>query len=297
MNILICTDNNYVDLTCVLINSIVKNNPNCKIDFYVLHPGLNDESFNKLKQIGNMNLIQVDNSKFESYKMHSRITNTAFSRLLASEYLPKKVHKILYLDCDILTVGSINDLYNKTFDNNTMYMAGSECENSKENFMRLGINTDDTYVNSGVLLMNLDKCREVIDIDEIVDFIENHKSDMIYKDQDVINGLYHEYIKLVPAREYNYINFKELSKKQFVDNTKNTKILHFAGMERYKPWRVNYIGLRYIKKLYKNYVTDSKKLIRDMKLNNVAFPFCKIYYFCYGILYNIYCRLFKKGLG
>lgn len=93
---------------------------------------------------------------------------------------------------------------------------------------------------------------------------------------------------------------KDLSKKDFLSNIRTTKILHFAGAEKYKPWRINYIGLRCIKKMYKHYVlkTNVSKSFRfAMNINTILFPFFRLYYCCFEFLYKIYCFIRKYFLS
>src|SRR5690606_15249054 len=60
------------------------------------------------------------------------------------------------------------------------------------------------YYNSGVLLMNLDLQREMIDEQVIFRFVEKNRSRLIMPDQDTLNALYSKYIKSVDETIYNY---------------------------------------------------------------------------------------------
>ena len=104
------------------------------------------------------------------------------------------------------------------------------------NKLRLKPYEIDAYYNSGVLLMNLELQRQVVDEKKIFDLVRNHRSKLIMPDQDIINVLYAKQIKTLDEKLYNYDAryyryYKLMSDGQcdmdFVIN--NTVIIHFCG--------------------------------------------------------------------
>lgn len=84
----------------------------------------------------------------------------SFYRLMAFPYLPKEVHRCLYLDPDIIIRQSLLPLY--FMDMGDYYIAAaSHMYGAKKKFnkLRLGITENKRYINSGVMLMNLDVIR------------------------------------------------------------------------------------------------------------------------------------------
>jgi len=80
-----------------------------------------------------------------------------------SKILPKEIDKILYLDIDTLLIGPIDELWNIDISNS--YCAGAK-EPKKE--------TDFSYINTGVLLMNLKKIREDKKDDEWIELLNKN---------------------------------------------------------------------------------------------------------------------------
>lgn len=274
MNILIQTDNNYAEITTVMLHSLFINNKNEDMDVYLLHSNLDKKYIDTLEKqcisdssetsYRNLHPISVDGNLFKKYNMRSDITNTAFYKLIAYMYLPKKVDKILYLDSDLIVKNSLQELYDLQFDKNTMFYAGSECQTSQKEFTRLGfdfkkiLNSRNViYVNSGVLLINVKMMRKAVSVDDIIEFIESHKDKMIYKDQDVINGMFFLFIKYFNAIKYNFINFSFYFDERTLNFVKQACITHFAGPNQHKPWCEEFWGYDYVYEMYKKYALGS----------------------------------------
>ncbi len=132
------------------------------------------------------------------------------------------------------------------------------------NKIRLAAYDAEGYYNSGVLLMNLSRMREVITSAEIFSYAKKHKDALILPDQDILNGLYGAQILSLDDGIWNYDARK--FEKYFLTSQgerdmdfimDHTAILHFCGKS--KPWTKNYIG--YFASLYKHY----QRLIERIK--------------------------------
>jgi len=110
---------------------------------------------------------------------------------------------------------------------------------------------DSTYINSGVMLMNLELLRKYQDFQQVFDYIEKLKNRLLLPDKDVLSGLYGSKTKTVESIVYNlsdrYLaryNLDPENWRQKLDLNwvrKNTVIIHYCG--RNKPWRNNYLGI------------------------------------------------------
>lgn len=152
----------------------------------------------------------------------------AYSRLYCAFKLPEKVKKILYLDADMICTGSIMELYNTTFEGKTWIAVRDEGIKAKD-LERLKLKSDYKYINSGMLLINIEKLRKIHTEKTITDLIKKNKEVLIYPDQDFINKIFVGDIKIVD-KKYNLlakdIRYKELKEKPL--------IIHYAGST--KPW-------------------------------------------------------------
>ena len=264
MNLLFAIDDNVSQQLMTCLYSIVTNTPNETFDAYVIQKEklkATDEIVDFCDKVGvNYHPIKVDPKIFKDAPITDRYPETIYYRLLAHEYLPKDVHRILYLDVDILVINTLEHLYHKDMGEK-LYAAASHSaltNNMTEQFnkLRLGNYEAESYYNSGVLLMNLDAIRQKVKATDIFNYISENKLTLFLPDQDVLNALYgHEIIK-VPDELYNFdarmssiyniIGDGNCDLDWVIDNT---VVLHFCGRD--KPWKRDY-NSRYAG-LYKHY--------------------------------------------
>jgi lipopolysaccharide biosynthesis glycosyltransferase len=109
-----------------------------------------------------------------------RFSQVAFYRLLTPLFIP--ADKIIYLDSDVIAFDDLNEMYNLNFDNN--YVLGF-LDFLSHGIDYLGIRTE-KYINSGVLLINLDLIRKNKKYYEIILLLNNYKK-LENNDQTVIN--------------------------------------------------------------------------------------------------------------
>lgn len=157
------------------------------------------------------------------------------------------IDRVLYLDPDLIVNGSLKELYDLPMEE--YYFAAASHTGPiirKVNGLRLDMDDDSPYINSGVMLMNLELLREEQDYDEVFRFIEKRKNFLILPDQDIISSLYGSRIYALDTYRYNmterlYRLHSHFEKRLTLDwIRKHSVIIHYCG--RNKPWNENYFG-------------------------------------------------------
>lgn len=251
MNIVCCTDHNYVMPTGIMICSVCENHHDCEIFFHVI---CNDDVTEKDKRdltefvhqynhricFYSLN-IEVPNCftvKKEGQPKH--ITISAYYRLFLTEILPIDIEKVLYLDSDIIVRHSLQDMYNTDIKD---YAAGVVTDMGDGNlafYNYLRYSPKYGYFNSGVLLINLSYWRNKNVLQDYIDFATKYPERIILHDQDIMNFVLKDQKKQLPLT-YNFQHgflFKQLGisweyEAELNEATKNPYILHFTGK---KPW-------------------------------------------------------------
>ncbi len=141
-------------------------------------------------------------------------------RLFIPEVL-NDVSKIIYLDCDIVVNLDIKEMWD--IDINSYCMAGVHCKDfeflSEAVRDKLNGSSCKTFINAGVMLMNLDKIRERGNLFwNSMAWVDEHIYLMRFSDQDIINNLFHGSIKLINPK-FNNSNPRE-------ENMLNNSIIH-----------------------------------------------------------------------
>ncbi|WP_283583778.1 glycosyltransferase family 8 protein [Limosilactobacillus difficilis] len=272
MNLLFSIDESYIPHLATVLLSIHANTPQCHFDIYVISDqplGDREQLARFCQQLGmNFHPIIVDPDDFTDAPVTERYPQTIYYRLLAHQYLPKNLERILYLDADVLCINDLRPLY-QTDLRGYLYASAihTNLTNTTEVINRIRLQNFESkgYYNSGVLLMNLAAIRQNVRANDIFDYIRNHV--LLLPDQDVLNALYGERIKSVPDQLYNFdtrklatyqtISFGEWNLDWVI---KKTVILHYCGRD--KPWQVNLNHGKFTA-LYKHYDHLTQLLLKQ----------------------------------
>lgn len=259
MNILVTLNAGYLKVLVVMLRSLAISNKHSKFDVYVMNTSLTGEDISYLKDntLNNINIInlKISDKFLDKAPVTKRYPKEMYYRILASYYLPKSVDRILYLDPDLVVINKLDKLYNMDLDN-YYFAAASHIWGILQAFnrIRLRMDRDDVYVNSGVMLMNIKLLRKEQDRDEVYKFIKRNKNKLMLPDQDVISGLYAN--KILPLDPYVYnMTEKLLNQNYFMPHInerwikENSVIIHYCG--RNKPWKEDYKGT--LNKFYDEY--------------------------------------------
>jgi len=268
--ILVTLDANYISQLNVLLVSLYINHQEQGFDIYLIHSRLLADEIAKVASSCNrlgftLYPIVANEKLFENAPITKRYPREMYYRLLAAQILPQELDKILYIDPDTLVINSLVPLWNMNIDE---YLLAAASHTGKTEFinsmnrLRLGTGTD--YFNSGVLLMNLTRCREEIKPEEVFAFANVHFNELVLPDQDILNALYSNRILEIEdviwnydARKYRNYHLRSVGEYNIKWVMSHTSILHFCGKE--KPWNESYskrFGL-----LYRHYMSLTTRIL------------------------------------
>lgn len=183
-------------------------NNNYNYDINVIYENLSEENAKKLKSLetDNVKIILTEmnqNLSMITDKLGNRLreytfTLTIFFRLFIPVMFPN-YDKCIYIDADTVIPGDISRLYNEDLGNNYLGCIVDKSTIDNEILASyfeevVGIPRD-KYINSGVLLMNSKKLRELKIDEKFLDLYTKYGFDVIAPDQDYINSMCYGHIK------------------------------------------------------------------------------------------------------
>ena len=249
MDIVCCTDNNYVIPCGVLITSICVNNPNEKITVHILTEGISDENQDILRSVTanyNQEIIfhKVDKAVFSNCPISRHITLATYFRLVMTDILPVDINKVIYLDCDIVVRHSLRSLWETDLDGYAVGVVPDMSVDDIRIYNRLKYPQVLGYFNAGVLLVNLQYWRDNRLSDLFFNIIDNYSEILKYHDQDVLNIALKDKKKKLNMKynvQHGYF-FKDPLIDRAYDNERmqaisDPVILHYSGS---KPWFIEY---------------------------------------------------------
>lgn len=202
-------DDSYAKFVAVSIKSLIMNaNNNYNYDINVIYENLSEENAKKLKSLetDNVKIILTEmnqNLSMITDKLGNRLreytfTLTIFFRLFIPVMFPN-YDKCIYIDADTVIPGDISRLYNEDLGNNYLGCIVDKSTIDNEILASyfeevVGIPRD-KYINSGVLLMNSKKLRELKIDEKFLDLYIKYGFDVIAPDQDYINSMCYGHIK------------------------------------------------------------------------------------------------------
>ncbi len=239
--IVFCTDHAYSKYALVAIQSIIENRKieddiNYKI--FVFHddelPKSDIDLFERLK-FDNLS-VECKNvgHLLDSKSLYSRAhySKQMFYRWLIPEVL-SEFEKVIYLDCDLVTLSNIEELYDIDLAGN---IVGAVKDDVKKDRVHYYIEKElhlkkDKYINSGVLLIDVKKFNEEGVKEKCLKLLEKH-SVFSCPDQDALNIVLEDKILLLDEK-WN-IQWGNLEDDYIEDDI---KVLHFTT--DVKPWKSN----------------------------------------------------------
>lgn len=265
MNLLVTLDRRYLKPLGVLLCSLLLNHPNETFEIYLISHDVTQTDLCEAQRLcerfhARIHLIHVGEDCFGDAPTLRYYSRAMYYRLLAAQLLPKELDRILYLDPDILVIGSLRALYDMPMGDH-LYAAAMHAGlinlSGPVNQIRLQNYDVKAYYNSGVLLMNLEAIRREVRQEDIFAYVQENRSVLILPDQDVLNGLYgarilpiDECLYNYDARKYSEYLLASQGQKDMNWVMTYTAVLHFCGKS--KPWRKTCRGR--FAALYKHYM-------------------------------------------
>ncbi len=252
----------------VAIKSLQKTNPD--LPFFVLYDDLSE----KAKSLfGGIELIQVDLKNID-VGVRADLTQATWFKFFVDRYI-QDFDKALYLDGDIVVLGSLTEVFERTETvaccvkkrSLDLEYAHPYKISKKENLQNRNL------VNGGVVCFNLHYWRGNHLTEKVLSVIKEYGAkEFLCADQGVLNIVLQRCGKLdVLPIEYNFCRHHDMTrdtymlvresdkeiripifKKHFLSRGKEIKILHWNGKE--KPWNYEGHDDKYYKECYDQFI-------------------------------------------
>ena len=247
INIAYCTDANYLEYVAVSIMSVIMNNPEQDLSFFVFVYDVTDEEINKLRSTSDkIQVINIDKEEIEKYNSDfaiKHLNRSTYMRLAVPRLLKDKVEHFIYLDADTLCFDKLNDINSIDISNVICAVSHDSLDiHDTKNAKRLGLSTGH-YFNAGFLYINIENWIK-FDIENKANTVlfEQGKA-FPYFDQDALNIAMDGNVKFIDNRWNFLFNWFTDQQKEIFFYQKDIlpRIIHFTGGR--KPWYKEHTGL------------------------------------------------------
>lgn len=251
----LCTpDNGFALPYGVMLTSLFENNSDCHFCIWIVTDKLSANNVKHFEETASyyhaeLHTIYINKGYYPylPLKENEPFTENGYYRVFAADLLPNSISKVLYLDGDMIVLGNIKELWQTNIEKYSL--AGVVDVHDRIHAKRLKM--QGRYINSGMLLLNLDYHREYKLVDkykERLKYIHFHRDEFVFHDQDIFNYVCDGSIKYLSLRNNLMTSFLiEGVDLQEFNNDSSDKlsvsqcIIHYTGYP--KPWVTHYYGL------------------------------------------------------
>jgi UDP-glucose:(glucosyl)LPS alpha-1,3-glucosyltransferase len=247
INIVYCTDANYLEYVAVSIMSVIMNNPGQNLSFFVFVYDVTEEEINKLRSTSDkIQVFNIEKEEIEKYNNDfaiKHLNRSTYMRLAVPRLLKDKVERFIYLDADTLCFDKLDDINQIDISNVICAVSHDSLDtHDVKNAKRLGLSTNH-YFNAGFLYINIANWIK-FDIENKANTVlfEQGKS-LPYFDQDALNIAMDGNVTFIDNRWNFLFNWFNDQQKDNFFNQKDIlpRIIHFTGGR--KPWYKEHTGL------------------------------------------------------
>ena len=239
--LLFVLDDGYVQQLLVTLNSIFKHNHSESMVVNLVFSNISDNNLERIEAF-----ICRNKAEFKTYRIDDEVLNTDFMvgtrwssivyHKLIGIFRMKGTTKVLYLDCDIIVNGNLEELFEIEFEGK--YVLAVEDTGLEqvlwdkyEHYHKLKLRHNASYINAGVMMLNIQKIQEETSLEFMLNQFKQLHKRLVFNEQDLINVLWQDKIKLVDYK-YNRVATDFLYRKK-IGKDKDVVIYHYTVN---KPW-------------------------------------------------------------
>jgi len=248
--VLLSTDRNFLQHVAVCLISLLVNNQELFFDVVIVSRPNEPLDEDKLRrttkpyQNHSLRFVKFEPPADQCLPLYEYTVDT-WTRLWIEQFFPKNVDRVLYLDSDIVVVGSIAPLWYTDLDG--ALLGAVDIPGAVEALPMLGpgenvlgIGPEEGYFNAGVLIIDLNQWRDTRALETVLAYVEIHPDRVPNVDQDALNACFHARRKRLDYK-WNVIRpfFRDppvlpLTRDELEGVCREARILHFNGS--LKPW-------------------------------------------------------------
>ena len=262
INVVVSSDENYAPHLETLLVSIGENNKyEEQIQISIFDGGLSKDTqewiLNLSQRYRNLTFVFIQMTEAD---IENRIGGgigrdrslATYSRIFIPEIIEGE--KAIYLDVDAVVESDLRELY--AIDLTRYAIAGVRDSNPINRHRNVGLNDSQPYINAGMILWNLEKCREINATEQFIQFIRDRKGQVEAMDQGTINGTFgkQKLIKIIHPKFNAFTSLFQLTNKEIcriyglpyyysdveiAEACKKPVFIHFTPNMTTRPWVKN----------------------------------------------------------
>ena len=259
------TDEKYFQHCSAMLCSLLENNKDLIFNIHLLTSGLKPSLVENLDEMvsrygSSLTIHNMNESKLEGVKIRTQrpLTKAAYYRILLPDVINIGIDKILYLDCDIIVLGSVKELYNLELDNYALAACEDVSPYNSLHRNQLQLSMSDKAFCSGIMMINLKYWREHQAVTKLLEYSKREREVIFLHDQDSLNYVFkNQWFKLPYKWNVTPLSIVPLDSDQrtfdLIEYVLDRRIIHYSSS--LKPWFDVWFPER---KYYRKYLVGSQ---------------------------------------
>jgi lipopolysaccharide biosynthesis glycosyltransferase len=217
-----------------------------KISGFLIIDNVSDKVFGEIAPylysiVPSLSILRADAKLVDDYPVDGHATVAAYFRLLMPGLLPAECNRILFLDSDAVVTDGLEEFWNLPLEGKSLAAVAEHWLCCDDHGYQRG-----SYFNTGVMLVDLERWREVDVLKRGAAFAKAHPERLRHWDQNVLNNVFQD--DWLPLGErwnacphlFGLMTGFSLSPEDLTTSEKKAiahpAIVHFAGAGPVKPW-------------------------------------------------------------
>jgi lipopolysaccharide biosynthesis glycosyltransferase len=252
------SDERYVRPLAAMLRSAVDNlAPLRRLEIYVLHSGIDAHSREMVstgwpKDRVAIQWVAADESTYAGLPLWGRMRVSTYFKLAVPSLLPSSVTRVIWLDCDLLVLTDLGELWDSDLrgspvgavQDEVVPLVSSRC--GVAHHAELGIDASSKYFNAGVMHIDVGAWRGGGIHEKAIEYLTRYRASVVFWDQEGLNAvLAGKWLEI--GADWNANASVPRGKRR---SNGSPKVVHFAG--GLKPWR--HKGRDKMRSLYFDYL-------------------------------------------
>ena len=248
------TDTKYVMPLAVMLRSLLMHRKEpLPLVVYVLDGGVSEDDKTRLctscaSDGVEIHWLPLGHASFPGLPLWGGMSPMTYARLLLPELLPESLHKIIWLDSEMIVQGDITALWNAELGDwaalavQDLVVPHFSSRYGVPRYIELGLAGNAKYFNAGVMVVNLDWWRRNQVAHKVLRYLRDNRQGVYFHDQEGLNvALANHWRELDPRWNQiasvagrRFLKVRHLDTEKYDEVIHEPFIIHFAGS--WKPW-------------------------------------------------------------
>jgi lipopolysaccharide biosynthesis glycosyltransferase len=252
-----------IPLTVMLRSAVDHLAPRRELIVWVIEDGLGDLVKSRIGESltsrATVHWLAPSRSDFSGLPLWGRMPVSTYDKLTVAECLPAELKKVIWLDCDMLVLADLSELWDTPVGDVHLLAVRDALVPTVSSrfgissFSDIGLNESTPYFNAGMMLIDLAKWRASNVAHEALEYLRRYHDRVFFWDQEALNAVLAGKWRQADERWNWSANLDRIAGKGFHPancNGNQPRIVHFVG--NIKPWIVpesNETNARYFQTL------------------------------------------------